>query len=84
MLGGAFIRKNWPFCVPVKRLAARYGVEISSVQTIGERVANDKTFITSDKQINQSVKNQKVKAQIRATWHDTQRDELWVWIYPIN
>lgn len=67
-----------------ERLAARFGVEISSVQTISERVNNDKVYVTSDKQINQFIKNQEVKAQIRATWHDTQRDELWVWLYPTN
>ncbi|MDH5388400.1 MAG: hypothetical protein OEY06_08115 [Gammaproteobacteria bacterium] len=67
-----------------EKLAAQLGVEISSVQTINERVINDKAYVTSDKQISQSIKNQEVKAQVRATWHDTQRDELWVWIYPIN
>lgn len=67
-----------------EKLAARYGVEINSIQTIRERVVNDKAYVTSDKKINQSIKNQTVKAQVRATWHDTSRDELWVWVYPIN
>ena len=67
-----------------EKLAAQYGVEISSVQTIKERVVNDKAYVTSEKQINQSIKNQEVKAQVRETWHDTNKDELWVWIYPVN
>jgi hypothetical protein len=67
-----------------ERLAARYGVEISSVQTINERVANDKAYVTSVKQIEQAVKSQTVKAQVRETWYDGVRDEVWVWVYPIN
>ena len=67
-----------------EKLAAQLGVEISSVQTINERVVNDKSYVTSNKQINQAIKNQEVKAHVRETWHDTYRDELWVWIYPIN
>jgi len=67
-----------------EKLAAQLGVEISSVQTIKERVINDKAYVTSDKQIDQSIKSKEVKAQVRATWHDTARDELWVWVYPIN
>lgn len=67
-----------------ERLAARYGVEISSVQTINERVANDKAYVTSVKQIEQAVKSKTVKAQVRETWYDSAHDEIWVWVYPIN
>lgn len=67
-----------------EKLAAQLGVEISSVQTIKERVVNDKAYVTSDKQINQAVKNQEVKAHVRKTWHDAGQDELWVWVYPVN
>ena len=67
-----------------ERLAARYGVEISSVQQITERVVNDKSYVTSNKQIDQAIKNKEVKAHVRATWHDTHHDELWVWVYPVN
>ncbi|MDH5612340.1 MAG: hypothetical protein OEY66_07795 [Gammaproteobacteria bacterium] len=67
-----------------EKLAAQLGVEISSVQTINERVVNDKAYVISDKQIDQSIKNKEIKTRIRATWHDTSRDELWVWVYPVN
>jgi len=67
-----------------ERLAARYGVEISSVQSIKERVANDKAYVTSVKQIEQAVKSQTVKAQLRETWYDAAHDEIWVWVYPVN
>ncbi|MCK5002341.1 MAG: hypothetical protein KAJ92_01465 [Gammaproteobacteria bacterium] len=66
-----------------EKLAAQLGIEISMIQTIKERVVNDKAYVTSDKKIDQAIKNKEVKAHVRATWHDTQRDELWVWVYPI-
>ena len=66
-----------------ERLAARYGVQISSVQTISERVNNDRAYVTSDKQVLQQIKNQTVKAQVRAIWRDEVRDEVWVWVYPV-
>ena len=67
-----------------ERLAARYGVEISSVQTINEKVVNDRAYVTSTKQIEQAVKSKTVKAQVRETWYDSAHDEIWVWVYPIN
>ncbi|TNF36005.1 MAG: hypothetical protein EP315_04825 [Gammaproteobacteria bacterium] len=67
-----------------ERLAARYGVEISSIQTIKERIVNDHAYVTSDKEVLQQFKNTVVKAQVRETWHDRARDEVWVWMYPIN
>lgn len=67
-----------------ERLAARFGVEISSIQTIKERVVNDRAYVTSIKQIEQAVKSQTVKAQVRETWYDAVRDEMWVWVYPVN
>lgn len=67
-----------------ERLAARYGVEISSIQTIHEKVVNDHAYVTSDKQMLQEVNNKTVKAQVRAMWHDKARDEIWVWVYPVS
>ena len=67
-----------------ERLAARYGVEISSVQSISEKVVNDRAYVTSVKQIEQAVKSQTVKAQVRETWYDAAHDEIWVWVYPVN
>jgi len=66
-----------------ERLAAQYGVEVSSVQTINESVKNDRAYVTSDRQVLQQVKNQTVKAHVRAMWHDKMRDEIWVWVYPV-
>jgi hypothetical protein len=67
-----------------ERLAARYGVEISSIQTIHEKVVDDRAYVTSDKQVLQEISNQTVKAHVRAIWHDKARDEIWVWVYPVS
>lgn len=67
-----------------ERLAARYGVEVGSVQTIRERVVNGRAYVTSDKEMLQQVKGATVKAQVREVWHDAVRDEIWVWVYPIE
>lgn len=67
-----------------EKLAAQLGIEISSVQTIRERVVNDKAYVTSDKQIDQTIRAREIRAQVRETWHDTSRDELWVWVYPLH
>jgi hypothetical protein len=67
-----------------ERLAARYGVEVSSIQTITEKVVNDTAYVTSSKQIDQTVNRQLVKARVRETWHDTAHDEFWVWLVPVE
>ena len=66
-----------------ERLAERYGVEISAVQTTSETVKNDRAYVTSDRQVFQQVRNQTVRAHVRAMWHDKVRDEIWVWVYPV-
>ena len=67
-----------------ERLAAQYGVEVSSIQTIQERVRGESAYVASDREVLQQVKKQTVRAQVRAIWHDGVRDELWVWVYPLK
>lgn len=67
-----------------ERLAARYGVEVSSVQTIKEKIVNEKAYVRSDKEILQTVNKTTVKAHVRETWIDKQYDEVWVWVYPVS
>ncbi len=67
-----------------ERLAARYGVELSSVQTITERVVNDKAYVTSNKLIDQSISRREIKAHVREIWYDPSSDVVWAWVYPVN
>ena len=66
-----------------ERLAARYGVEVSSIQTIKEKIVNEKAYVRSDKEILQTVNKTTVKAHVRETWLDREYDEIWVWVYPV-
>ena len=67
-----------------ERLAARYGVELSSVQTITEKVVNENAYVTSLKQIDQSISKREIKAHVRAIWYDASQDVVWAWVYPVN
>jgi len=67
-----------------ERLAARYGVEVSSIQTIKEKIVNEKAYVRSDKEILQTVNKTIVKAHVRETWLDREYDEIWVWVYPVS
>lgn len=66
-----------------ERLAARYGVTLSSVSTITEKVRNDALYVSSDHEIRQAVTDREVKAHVRAVWYDRTTDTVWVWLYPI-
>lgn len=67
-----------------ERLAARYGVEVSSVQTIREKIVNDHAYVTSNKEVLQQIKSTEVKAHVRKVWHDADKDVMWVWVYPVT
>ncbi|VAW65958.1 hypothetical protein MNBD_GAMMA08-1673 [hydrothermal vent metagenome] len=67
-----------------ERLAARYGVEVSSIQNIKEKIINDKAYVRSNKEVLQSVTKVQVKTHVRKIWLDEKYDELWVWVYPVS
>lgn len=81
---GRYYQEDLAIARARERLAARYGVEVSSVQTIKEQVTNDRAYVSSTKQIDQNVKRTTVKAQVRETWYDRAHDVIWVWLYPIE
>ncbi len=65
------------------RLAARYGVEISSVQDIQETVNNESSSVTSQRTIKEVMKNTTIRAQVKAKWHDKVKDVIYVWMVPL-
>ena len=67
-----------------ERMAARYGVEVSSIHQTHEVILNDKMYVTSDKKIQQVIKSQTIKTRVREKWHNKVTDEVWVWLYPIQ
>jgi len=67
-----------------ERLAARYGVEVSSVLTIREKVVNDHAYVSSNKEVLQQINRTEVKAHVREIWHNTDKDVVWAWVYPVT
>jgi len=67
-----------------ERMAARYGIEISSIHQTHEVVLDDKMYVTSDKKIQQIIKNKTIKTRVREKWHNKTTDEIWVWLYPMQ
>ncbi len=63
-----------------ERLAVQQGVEISSVSYLSERVRNDASSVSLNKETLEKVSGVTVKARIRDTWYDAQRDEYYVWL----
>lgn len=67
-----------------ERMAARYGVEVSSIHQTHEVILNEKMYVTSDKKIQQVIKSQTIKTRVREKWHNKVTDEMWIWLYPIQ
>ncbi|MBI5329798.1 MAG: hypothetical protein HZB71_04200 [Betaproteobacteria bacterium] len=62
--------------------AKRYGVTISSEHLVQQTVADGRSATVSDKNIREEVKQQDVKAALRAKWTDPDTGVLWVWVTP--
>lgn len=64
-----------------ERLAARQGVEVSSISYLNTRVNNDRSSVSMDKETLEKVNRVTVKAKVKETWYDAQRDEYYVWMF---
>lgn len=64
-----------------ERLASRQGVEVSSVSQLTTRVHNDRESVTLNKETREKVNQVTVKARVRESWYDVQRDEYYVWVF---
>lgn len=64
-----------------ERLAARQGVEVSSISYLNTRVRNDSSSVSMDKETLEKVSGVTVKAQVKARYYDVQRDEYYVWMF---
>lgn len=65
-----------------ERLAAQQGVEVSSIAVIKERVVNGRELVVMDKETTSRVNKKMVKARVRESYYDAQRDEYYVWVVP--
>jgi len=67
-----------------EEFAKRYGVKISSDHTLLQVVTNDRPISISQKDIREEVRNNEVKARVKAKWIDPESGHLWVWLVPFH
>ncbi|WP_430461285.1 hypothetical protein ACQUQU_00445 [Thalassolituus sp. LLYu03] len=63
-----------------EQLAARQGVDVSSVSLLTEQVRNEFSNVTLAKETRETVNKTTVKARVVDSWYDAQRDEYYVWM----
>lgn len=63
-----------------EQLAARQGVEVSSVSLLTEKMQNDRAQVVLAKETQEAVQKVTVKARVVDSWYDAQRDEFYVWM----
>lgn len=65
-----------------EEFSKRYGVKISSDHSIQQVVANDRQTAVSQKDIREEVRDNEVRATVKAKWFDPESGHLWVWLVP--
>ena len=81
-IGGHYQQQECAIQRGRERLAAQQGVEVSSVAVIKERVVNGYESVVMDKETTSNVTNKTVKARVKDSYYDAQRDEYYVWVVP--
>lgn len=81
-IGGHYQQQECAIQRGRERLAAEQGVEVNSVAVIKERVVNGSESVVMDKETTSNVSNKTVKARVKDSYYDAQRDEYYVWVVP--
>lgn len=77
---GRYAQEQCAYMRARERLAAEQGVTISSVAHLSESVRNDRSNVQFNKETLEKVSEKEVKARVKDTWYDVQRDEFYVWM----
>jgi hypothetical protein len=64
--------------------AKRFGVSIDSTQSLDTSLNNGRTYTVGSNAANENSHQTDIKAMVKAKWLDTDADELWVWLVPVN
>jgi hypothetical protein len=64
--------------------AKRFGVSINSTQSMDTSVNNGRAYTVGSDSANENSHQTDIKAMVKAKWLDTDTDELWVWLVPVN
>ena len=62
--------------------AKRFGVSISSAQTLSTTVANGRSNTVGAQVSREDSRQADVRAMVKAKWRDPANDTLWVWLVP--
>lgn len=81
-IGGHYQQQECAIQRGRERLAARQGVAITSISVIKERVVNGQETVLMNKETTANVDTKQVKAKVKASYYDVQRDEYYVWVVP--
>ena len=81
-IGGHYQQQECAIQRGRERLAARQGVAITSISVIKERVVNGQETVLMNKETTANVDTKQVKARVKASYYDVQRDEYYVWVVP--
>lgn len=81
-IGGHYQQQECAIQRGRERLASEQGVEVSSVSVIKERVINGQESVVMDKETTANVTKKTVKAKVKDSYYDAQRDEYYVWVVP--
>lgn len=64
--------------------AKRFGVEVSAVTEQSTTVFGVSASTTGSSGLRETVNQKDVRAEVKAKWHDTASDTIWVWLVPSN
>jgi hypothetical protein len=67
-----------------EEFAKRFGVSINSMQSMDTSVTNGRTYTVGSDSANENSHQTDVRAVVKAKWLDQERDELWIWLVPVN
>lgn len=81
-IGGHYQQQECAIQRGRERLAARQGVAITSISVIKERVVDGQETVLMNKETTANVATKQVKARVKASYYDVQRDEYYVWVVP--
>lgn len=62
--------------------AKRFGVEVSGVTEQSTTVFGSSSSSMGSTELRETVNQKDVRAEVKAKWHDTANDTLWIWLVP--
>ena len=81
---GVQYQKELAYTHAIGQLATQGGVTVSSDKEVVEHVANNRASTVFDGKTVTKVDAVKLKVELRDSWHDKNKDIVYVWAYPVE